>query len=104
MNVLGGKNVKKSLPLSDGSSVVLIDMMGAPKTSSSDEINRNIFCVDEKGRVRWQVETVAEPTERFPYTNIYFDEKERLLAYCWDGGEYEIDVHSGKVKIGDLLK
>lgn len=104
MNLLGGKKVKKSLSLSDGGSVVLVDMMGVPKTTPHDEVNRNIFCVDEKGNVRWQVETVAEPAERVPYTNIYFDEKGGLFAYCWDGGEYAIDVDNGKVKIGDLLK
>jgi len=91
------------LPLSDGGRVELVDMLDAPKTSSDDDIQRNIFRFDAKGDMIWQVGTY-NPFPVSTFTNIRLDEEGRLLGYNFDGGEYSIDLDSGVATPKLLMK
>jgi hypothetical protein len=97
-------NVKKTLPLSDGGSVVLVDMMGRAAAETWECANRNVYKLNAAGQVVWKIGTMSAPDERFPYTNIYFNTDGDLIAYCWDGGEYRVDVDAGQVDQGKLVK
>jgi|688.fasta_scaffold657240_1 hypothetical protein len=104
MSKLPGKRISKTLPLPDGGGIVLVDMMGLPKTTPLDDVNRNVYRLTGEGDIVWQIGTLAEGDERFPYTNIFIDDKGFLKAYCWDGGEYVADWDTGSINAGDLLK
>jgi hypothetical protein len=95
---------KKSLSLPDGSSIVLIDMMGRTTSESWDDSNRNIYRLDAAGKVIWRIDTMSASDEKFPYTNIYLSDTGALKAYCWDGGEYDVDVGTGEIDHGRLSK
>lgn len=96
--------VKKTLPLDDGGEILLLDMLGVDKSVPWEDVNRNVFRIDANGCVVWQIETRSAQNDRFPFTNIYFDHAGKLKAYCWDGGEYEVDFSSGGVGSGKLAK
>lgn len=100
---LNGK-VLKRLPLENGSELVLIDRLGSPADMPLDDINRNVYCLDPLGRIRWRIAAPLGISERTPYTNIYEKTKGTLNAYCWDGIEYAIDLATGNVAAGDLLR
>lgn len=97
-----GGNVQKTLPLSHGGAIVLIDMLSSD--GSWEEENRNVYRVDAEGNVIWRIGTTARPGERFPYTNVYFDDQGGLRAYSWKGVDYPVDIISGEVGKGDLVK
>lgn len=102
MSSMHNLTAKKSLPLPDGGFIVLIDMMGRTKSESWDDSNRNVYRLDAAGNVIWRIGTMSAPDEKFPYTNIYFSEAGALKAYCWDGGEYGVDVGTGDIDRGKL--
>ncbi len=91
------------LPLNDGGKVELIDMLDAPKTSSEDDIQRNVFRFDAEGNVVWQIRAY-NPFPNSTFTNIYFDKENKLLGYNFDGVEYAIDLDTGTVTSSQLLK
>jgi hypothetical protein len=95
---------KKSLPLLDGGFIVLIDMLGHTKYESWDDSNRNVYRLDAAGNVVWRIGTMSALDEKFPYTNIYFNETGALKAYCWSGGEYAVDFETGNIDHGKLSK
>jgi hypothetical protein len=104
MNLDSLQQPKKKLAVADGASVVLIDMLGQPTTRPWEDVNRNVCLVAADGHVVWQIETASSEEERFPYTNIYFDEAGGLRAYCWDGGDYAVNLHSGRIDRGTLSR
>jgi hypothetical protein len=79
-------------------------MIGRTKSQSWDDSNRNVYRLDAAGNVIWRIGTMSAPDEKFPYTNIYFSEVGDLKAYCWDGGEYGVDVRTGDIDRGKLSK
>jgi hypothetical protein len=104
MNNIDKLIAKKSLPLPDGDFIVLIDMMGLTTSQSWDDSNRNVYRFDAAGNVVWRIGTMSTPDEKFPFTNIYFSEAGALKAYCWDGGDYIVDIETGDIGHGKLSK
>ena len=94
----------KALTLPDGSKIVLLDMLAAAKITPIEDVNRNVFKLDQKGQIIWQISTPVGIYERTPYTNVYLDSTGKLKAYCWDGMEYEIDIDTGEVQAVQFLK
>ena len=45
----------KTLKLEDGRQAILLNYPDKGQERSSDEVNRNLFCVDDQDRVHWQV-------------------------------------------------
>jgi hypothetical protein len=97
------RNVDKALPLPDGGAIVLIDMLG-DKSATWEDDNRNVYRVDAEGNVIWQIGTTAAPDERVPYTNVYFDDQGGLRAYSWRGVDYPVNIVSGEIGKGELVK
>jgi len=95
--------VAKALSLNDGSRIVLDDVLGRPL--SRDKASRNIYRVSADGQVVWRVSGPSPLGQQDePYTSIYFDEGGKLKGYNWNGGEYGIDVDTGKADGGKLVK
>lgn len=92
----------KSLTLDDGGSVVLVDMLDTDK-ASVERIHRNVYRIDETGKVAWQVGDYA-PMSNSTFTNIYFDELGVLIGYNFDGIEYLINMDTGELRPKRLVK
>ena len=92
------------LPLPNGDFVVLFDML-AVADASKEEVNRNVYRVRSDGKIVWQIEAGAFEDERQPFTNVTLDKDDDVLtAYCWNGVEYLVDVETGKLGKGTLVK
>lgn len=90
------------LALPGGDCIVLTDMLA--QSASADELNRNVYRLRADGSVAWQIQSDAGNGERQPYTNIYFDELGQLRAYCWNGGEYPVNLATGEIGQSVLLR
>lgn len=93
---------KMRLTLPDGSSGVLLDMLAV--RASLEEVNRNVHCLAPNGTVAWRIEAAASAGERQPFTGITLDDQGRLKAYNWNGGEYLVDLATGAISPGVLVR
>ena len=68
--------------------------------------NRNVFAIGSNGVLKWQVESPPMPTKTdSPFTNISSDlDNNKLFAYNWNGGLYEIDILNGTILSSKLMK
>jgi hypothetical protein len=99
-SVFSGSEITVSLGVGEGDSVVLIKWEYLPRASRP----RNVFRVNEKGEVVWQVSDYGAIPGLSTFTNIFFNEQGALVGYNFDGGEYEIDPLTGEVGDSRLVK
>ena len=62
--------------------------------------DRNVYLISPDGRVLWQIE---DPYPHLKdhyrgYTSLFFSVDGRILAGCWVGVDFEVDVKTGKIK------
>ncbi|MHB1222261.1 MAG: hypothetical protein ACYC0J_09725 [Gammaproteobacteria bacterium] len=78
--------------------IVLLDVLGL-KNIPKDELNANIYCIDNDFKIIWQID--AEPTkfEVDSFTSIKIDEKKEIETRRFSGFEYKIDTLNGKAEI-----
>jgi outer membrane protein assembly factor BamB len=93
---------KMRLSLPNGEHIVLVDML--TKAGSTSEVNRNVYRLNREGEVLWRIQSDASGEDRQPYTNISFDESGTLKAYCWNGAEYSVDLETGTIDQGILVR
>ena len=103
MKNIDTKKITVSLQTKDGDKVILVNMMDAPKSIHIDDVSRNVFRLDLSGDVVWQIGNY-NPFPNSTFTNIYYDNSGQLKGYNFDGGEYLIDLDTGRVKSGQLIK
>lgn len=96
------KNPNLCLPLENGDQIVLIDMLA--QSGTADDVNRNVARTAATGEIIWTIGTDAGPGDRHPYTTIGFDHDGRLKAYSWSGAEYEVDLETGAISHGVLVR
>jgi hypothetical protein len=104
MSKLDEYKVGKRIELGDGSAIVLLDMLGAPKTAPQADVEQNIYRIDRQGNIMWRIAAGAPVYPRDPFTGVGFDEKKRLMAYRFDGGQYQIDVETGVARPVQLAR
>ena len=92
-DTINHEGVAAKIELPDGGCVILLDMLGRASQHSKDEVARNIFRLDKKGEVKWQVFSDFD-FEGSPFTRINLENG--LNAYRWDGGTYSVDIESGE--------
>ena len=97
---------KKRLPLGDEGEVVLIDAneMGSSRMTGSLEPERNVFLVNSKGQIVWQIEASVKSHGAVGYSDVYLGEDDSLLAYSSNGIEYSIDKVTGCVLGKELIR
>jgi hypothetical protein len=100
MKLFRPEYVRVTLQLPGGHRIVVIDSEGLAPGSKE----RNLYRIDQHGEVIWQVEDYGPTFSRSTFTNVYFDDKGRLRAYNFDGGEYEIDPQDRSIRGSRLLK
>lgn len=95
------EDIETSLDLPGGDNVVLVNW---ERLNDETSQQRNVFRLNDRGEVVWQVGNYRPMPGKSTFTNIYFDEHGKLLGYNFDGGEYEIDAGTGAVGRSHLLK
>ena len=65
--------------------------------------DRNVFAVDQSGNIRWRISERLPKVDDTPnpITNIWIDEKGRLMAYAWEGRFLMVDPNTGAVTDAD---
>ena len=71
-----------------------------PNTEIGD---RNIFCFDYSGKIKWQVPAPPQLHQSNYFTGIYLREGE-LYAYSLNGVEFHLDKETGVVVDSALIK
>jgi hypothetical protein len=66
---------------------------------------RNVLCVDEDGRILWQIEEFKGVKGRSSYyTNVWLAEDGKLHAYNPLGFDCLIDIETGKILESEFIK
>ena len=90
--------------LDDGSSVRIVDMLSAPKSTPAHEVSNNVFRIAADGTTMWQIDAGEGVGERCPFTGLVIRDNQKVLGFRWDGGIYAIDLETGKAKYVDFGK
>ncbi len=82
----------------DNKVIVALNYMDHSKTLG----NRNVFCLNDKAQVLWQIQDPDERAgdgkqSRAPFSGILVTEKGGLRATNWDSNYYEVDIETGKL-------
>lgn len=64
--------------------------------------NRNLFCLDEQGRIIWQVQNLEDEID--PYVRLYRKESGGLGITSWAGYAYDLNEATGEVSNAKLVK
>lgn len=83
-----------SLSLKGGDGIYLYDTLGRTDLLSALERATNMCRVSAAGVRLWRVHSDFD-ADSGPFTQMKF-EKERLIAYRWDGGEYAVNMDNGE--------
>lgn len=82
-----------NVPIGQSKQVVLVDAAGR-KDISAEESNANIYCVDDRGVVVWQINAPSPKMERDSFVSLRQTDK-GLRADRFFGAEFTIDVSTG---------
>ncbi len=73
-------------------------------TKKIGDDNRNVFLIDRRGKILWQIEAFMFGEEPTFYTNIWISEKGNLMAFNRKGYECTIDKETGKILETEFTK
>ena len=85
----------KAVKLEDGRQALLLNYPAIGEERSSDEVNRNLLCVDADEQVHWQVHAPPpfQPTGD-PFVHLEVNGK-RLTATRFFGAVCDVDTSNG---------
>lgn len=93
-------SVVKRLPLAGYGEVVLVDC----KTAMCREPDSNVFLLNGKGDVVWQIEPGVRSHGAIGYSDVYLGSGGELMVYSRNGVEYVIDQSSGRILSKELIR
>lgn len=82
----------------EGKKIVLLDVLGL-KDMSQEELNANIYCIDDSFDIIWQINPEPTKFEIDSFTSIKINEKKFIEAKRFSGFKYKIDLQNGKATI-----
>lgn len=65
--------------------------------------NRNLFCLDVRGRTLWQIENKID-NEPDPYVGVYLKDGDELGVTSWAGYAYNLNANTGEVSNAKFVK
>lgn len=81
------------IPVGQSRQIVLIDVAGR-KDISLEESNANVYCIDDRGEVIWQINAPPSNMGRDSFVSLR-QTSEGLRADRFFGGEFIVDTLSG---------
>ena|SRR5690606_18473671 len=100
MTELPDAHIKMLVEIPNLGNAVLVDS----NVSTSIEAARNIFLLNEKNNILWQIEPATLSHGVTGYSAIYLGKDNQLFAYSSNGFEYNIDVSNGKIIGKELIR
>ena len=82
-----------NVPIGQSKRIILLDVAGR-RGISVEESNANIYCVDDRGAVIWQIDAPAPKMERDSFVSLWQTDK-GLRADRFFGAEFTIDLSTG---------
>ena len=92
------KKILERIEMSPNLYIVLLNFSG-DKTISRDELNKNVYCINNNYEIIWQIKHDVEPGlfEREPFISLNFN-GESLIARDFSGFDFLIDLQTGEIK------
>jgi hypothetical protein len=91
-------DIIQTIELEDGTKLLLLDRLAKEDEYGEEECARNIYRVKGDGSIMWQVKSKSDNATSGPFTSMKY-ENEKLTAYRWEGGDYEIDIATGEATL-----
>jgi len=73
-------------------------------TSTQMTGDRNVYCYEFNGNLKWQIENPDKIHSTNYYTSIYLSINNELQAYSKNGVEYTLSVDNGTILKKELIK
>ncbi len=89
--------IKQKIDISENKSIIRIDV-SEDKNMSSEESSSNIYCVNDKYEIFWQVQDIKtkRPFEDDMFVYLGKNAKGEIIADRFSGFEYKIDPETGE--------
>lgn len=79
------------------------------KLMQGDTENKNVFCLNEEGKILWQIK---DPDEYNPYikksdspfTDIRITSDNKIIVHNWNSNIYEVDITTGNLTMAGWTK
>jgi len=91
-----------------GRLIVRLDTLGR-KDINTEEKNRNIFCLNERGDILWQIQDPDTyppgfPKSDSPFVGMRLTKDGKLRATSWDSHAYDVDIETGTLSNAEFTK
>lgn len=91
------KLIEKKIKLNTEFSLVLLDVMGN-RTLTKDELNRNIYCLNDNYEIVWQIKHFPKPPfDRDPFVSVNLIDG-KIIAKDFSGFTYQVNIDNGELK------
>ena len=95
--------ISKTIEVPEVGRIVLVDVSGQ-KDDQLEDHNQNIYCIDEIGNIKWQIQADSTIQERDSFTYLFRDDKGMIHAERFFGNEFIIDPIIGKAELTEWHK
>ncbi|MDV6237880.1 hypothetical protein CH379_019820 [Leptospira ellisii] len=90
--------IQKMIKLENGDRIILYNSEKIKGKVSVEEQNRNICRIDKDDNVLWRIKSYVHENWGIPFIKMKLRDK-RLIAFNWAGGEYEVNLNDGSIKL-----
>ncbi|WP_061250284.1 hypothetical protein [Leptospira alstonii] len=90
--------IQKTIKLENGDRVILYDSEKIRGKVSVQDLNQNICRVDENDNLVWRVNAYVHKDWEVPFLKMKLI-NDKLIAYDWAGGEFEVNLEDGSIKL-----
>ncbi len=97
LNLKQQSMIEKVININTKKKIVMLNVSGN-KTISDLEVNGNVYCINDKFEVLWQIKPVITGFSRDPFVNIELNDKRELIAKNFSGFQYRVNLETGDVE------
>ncbi|WP_078125162.1 hypothetical protein [Leptospira alexanderi] len=90
--------VQKTIKLENGDRVILYDSEKIRGKVSVQDLNQNICRIDKNDNIVWRVNAYVHKNWEVPFLKMKL-KNSKLIAYDWAGGEFEVNLEDGSIKL-----
>ncbi|AXR59369.1 hypothetical protein [Leptospira mayottensis] len=90
--------IQKTIKLENGDRVILYDSDKIKGKIPVFEFNRNVIKVDKNDVILWRIKVPGKDDWEAPFLKIKLRQG-KLIAYHWAGGEFEVNLEDGSIKL-----
>jgi len=91
-----GSNIRVSFPFEVKKVINFDEVFVCLLEPGEENMNENIFCFSQDGRILWKIEKALSSSESSPYVNIR-KQRGKLIASNWSGFNVCVKLEDGKI-------